>query len=282
MVESSQVLAIYTDIIDDVVNKVEDVFREEDVDVEILRKLKLLWKEKLKASKTAEYEDDKLHFQTVKNDTEAENNANNSEKSRANQESNYFLNKKYVPMHINMPMNAQLNTRTLIVYVPVNALKELNLQSLLTPSIIQATIGLPSPLATTILQQYIDNILKTNRRYNKFKPRDGILFKNQTDGNSDSSDSDDSSLSDDLSDLLKHELFSDEDDEVTEPSLNSEDDITDEDTPEILFDSDNIVVCQYYKIKRFKNKWKLCLKDGIMHLEGKDFLFQKASGDVDW
>ncbi|KAI1284814.1 Transcription initiation factor IIA subunit 1 [Halotydeus destructor] len=63
--------------------------------------------------------------------------------------------------------------------------------------------------------------------------------------------------------------------------LNSEDDVSDED-PSELFDVENVVVCQYDKITRSRNKWKFHFKDGIMNLKGKDFVFQKAVGDAEW
>lgn len=66
-----------------------------------------------------------------------------------------------------------------------------------------------------------------------------------------------------------------------EEPLNSEDDVSDED-PSELFDTDNVVVCQYDKITRSRNKWKFTLKDGIMNLQGRDYVFQKAVGDAEW
>lgn len=45
---------------------------------------------------------------------------------------------------------------------------------------------------------------------------------------------------------------------------------------------DNIVVCQFDKIQRVRNKWRFYLKDGIMHLNGKDYVFQKATGEGEW
>ncbi|GAB6021840.1 hypothetical protein CHUAL_004412 [Chamberlinius hualienensis] len=63
--------------------------------------------------------------------------------------------------------------------------------------------------------------------------------------------------------------------------LNSDDDVSDEDPAE-LFDTDNVIVCQYDKITRSRNKWKFHLKDGIMNLQGKDYIFQKAIGDAEW
>lgn len=36
------------------------------------------------------------------------------------------------------------------------------------------------------------------------------------------------------------------------------------------------------QITRSRNKWKFYLKDGIMNLSGKDYVFQKANGDAEW
>ncbi|KAK3516855.1 hypothetical protein QTP70_027073 [Hemibagrus guttatus] len=63
--------------------------------------------------------------------------------------------------------------------------------------------------------------------------------------------------------------------------LNSGDDVSDEEDQE-LFDTENVVVCQYDKIHRSKNKWKFHLKDGIMNLNGRDYVFSKAIGDAEW
>uniref|UniRef100_A0A3P8XPV2 General transcription factor IIA, 1 n=1 Tax=Esox lucius TaxID=8010 RepID=A0A3P8XPV2_ESOLU len=72
-----------------------------------------------------------------------------------------------------------------------------------------------------------------------------------------------------------------EDGQVEEEPLNSEDDVSDEEDQE-LFDTENVVVCQYDKIHRSKNKWKFHLKDGIMNLNGRDYVFSKAVGDAEW
>jgi len=69
--------------------------------------------------------------------------------------------------------------------------------------------------------------------------------------------------------------------EEEEEPLNSEDDVSDDD-PTDLFDTDNVVVCQYDKIARTRNRWKFHLKDGIMNLKSKDYVFHKANGDSEW
>ncbi|NWY04890.1 TF2AY factor, partial [Nothoprocta ornata] len=68
---------------------------------------------------------------------------------------------------------------------------------------------------------------------------------------------------------------------VEEDPLNSGDDVSEQDTPD-LFDTDNVIVCQYDKIHRSKNKWKFYLKDGVMCFGGKDYVFAKAIGDAEW
>ncbi|XP_054979015.1 TFIIA-alpha and beta-like factor [Sorex araneus] len=68
---------------------------------------------------------------------------------------------------------------------------------------------------------------------------------------------------------------------VEEDPLNSGDDVSEQDVPD-LFDTENVIVCQYDKIHRNKNKWKFYLKDGVMCFEGRDYVFAKAIGDAEW
>ncbi|KAL8185143.1 UNVERIFIED_CONTAM: hypothetical protein K2H54_041359 [Gekko kuhli] len=63
--------------------------------------------------------------------------------------------------------------------------------------------------------------------------------------------------------------------------LNSGDDVSEQETPDV-FDTDNIIVCQYDKVQRSKNRWKFYLKDGVMCFGGKDYVFSKAVGDAEW
>lgn len=107
----------------------------------------------------------------------------------------------------------------------------------------------------------------------------------QLDGANDTSDDDDDDddLRDDDNDPDDDEQNEDEAEgmgEEEEP-LNSGDDVSDED-PSELFDTDNVIVCQYDKITRSRNKWKFHLKDGIMNVLGRDYVFQRASGDAEW
>ncbi|KAM5164644.1 TFIIA-alpha and beta-like factor isoform 2-T2 [Mantella aurantiaca] len=68
---------------------------------------------------------------------------------------------------------------------------------------------------------------------------------------------------------------------IEEDPLNSGDDVSEQEVPD-LFDTDNVIVCQYDKIHRSKNKWKFYLKDGVMCFGGKDYIFSKAIGEAEW
>ncbi|KAF8980734.1 transcription factor IIA subunit alpha [Entomortierella lignicola] len=70
-----------------------------------------------------------------------------------------------------------------------------------------------------------------------------------------------------------------EDDEEDDTGLGSDLDDSDGDMDD---ESDNIVLCQYDKVSRTKSKWKCVLKDGIMLINGRDYLFHRANGDFEW
>lgn len=120
------------------------------------------------------------------------------------------------------------------------------------------------------------------------QPRqDGAQKILQLDGTNDTSDEEES---DDAEENNEEDDDDDDQDEndldeysnaVEEEPLNSDDDVSDED-PQELFEAENVVVCQYDKISRTRNKWKFQLKQGIMNLKGRDNVFFKAMGEADW
>ena len=92
---------------------------------------------------------------------------------------------------------------------------------------------------------------------------------------------DDDDVDDDDDDIDGQSGEEGDEEGAEEEPLGSGDDISDGD-PSDLFNTENVVVCQYDKITRTKNKWKFNLKDGIMNLNGKDYVFQKATGEAEW
>ncbi|TPX64213.1 hypothetical protein SpCBS45565_g06070 [Spizellomyces sp. 'palustris'] len=71
-----------------------------------------------------------------------------------------------------------------------------------------------------------------------------------------------------------------EDEDDNEDGIGS--DLDDEDSEDETADVSHIILCQYEKVNRVKNKWKCTLKDGIITVNGRDYVFNKAQGDFEW
>lgn len=78
--------------------------------------------------------------------------------------------------------------------------------------------------------------------------------------------------------LLDNEEVNSDLDDSDDDYLNTDDDIEDNNNEE----NGNIILCQYEKVVRVKNKWKWVLKDGVVSCNGKDYCFKKATGESDW
>ncbi|XP_031785490.1 transcription initiation factor IIA subunit 1 isoform X1 [Nasonia vitripennis] len=215
---------------------------------------------------------------------------------------------KQVSIQIKLPVHQNLPERLVTVHVPASAIQGNQLHAIFTGPIITTAITLPVHIATSLLQQHVNQTFEGLPGFTPVPVAHPVqvvsqgannimqqqLIQGQQQGNiaqldgavGDSSDDDDDEEeeeNDDDEDLDEEK----EEEEQEDPSareeepLCSEDDVTDDD-PADLFDTDNVVVCQYDKITRSRNKWKFYLKDGIMNLGGKDFVFQKANGDAEW
>ncbi|KAI5734084.1 hypothetical protein M8J77_002219 [Diaphorina citri] len=210
------------------------------------------------------------------------------------------LNKK-IPIQITLPAqhgSTNREGRVVTIQVPASTLQGNQLQSVLGGSVITAAMSVPTDVATVLLQQHVDNVVLLQQQQAQqqqlqqqqqqldtkpvFPQYDGAHDTSDDDDDDDDDDKDDDDEDDDDDD----QDIDDDDDEneenegIEDEPLNSSDDVSEEDPA--LFDTDNIVVCQYDKITRSRNKWKFYLKDGIMNLNGKDFVFLKANGDADW
>ena len=71
-----------------------------------------------------------------------------------------------------------------------------------------------------------------------------------------------------------------DDDDDDEAAINSDLDESNSEDEEV--ETSNIILCQYEKVWRVKNKWKCIFKDGIMNVNGKDYLFNRANGEFEW
>ncbi|XP_044506584.1 transcription initiation factor IIA large subunit-like [Mangifera indica] len=79
--------------------------------------------------------------------------------------------------------------------------------------------------------------------------------------------------------VTQSEAVDDDDDEPL--NENDDDDLDDVDQGEEL-NTQHLVLAQFDKVTRTKSRWKCALKDGIMHINNKDILFNKATGEFDF
>ena len=47
-------------------------------------------------------------------------------------------------------------------------------------------------------------------------------------------------------------------------------------------DISNFLCCQFEKVNRVKNKWKINMRDGVFRINGQDYLFKKGTGEWTW
>jgi transcription initiation factor TFIIA large subunit len=217
-----------------------------------------------------------------------------------------------IPIQITLPNDPSGVQRSIQIQVPASCIHTNKLQEILTLPTIQATLSLPSDLAAVHLQQQVmaalnigpnrgqgnsvitqisrpaSVITSQSQHQNQQRPLNPMVH---LDGGAvgDSSDEeeeeeeDDDDFDDDVDDKDDEREDEQEDEGQDEEPLNSGDDVSDnEESNDKLYEIDNVVVCQYDKITRSRNKWKFHLKDGIMNLNGKDYVFQKANGDAEW
>ncbi|THH05967.1 hypothetical protein EW145_g4417 [Phellinidium pouzarii] len=69
--------------------------------------------------------------------------------------------------------------------------------------------------------------------------------------------------------------------EINSDLDDSDTDGEEEDQEGALGETD-IVFCTYDKVARVKNKWKCVLKDGMIHVNGKDYVFAKCTCEFEW
>lgn len=299
MANANPVPRLYKTVVEDVISNVREAFLDEGVDEQVLQELKQLWENKLAQSRALdsgpEPSESVMIPSTIQYIPQPVQNAPSKQQ---------FIGASGVVTQ-NMPVPVQIASQdisqpaaTAHMALPQGVLQQ-QLQALasqgltLQPTgngqfIIQALpqqgahgqMGAPQLQQVTISQASIPTMIQQPQGQQQQKTHQVL----QLDGAGDSSSSEDEDFDDDDDDNENDddakEDDNDEQGEEEEP-LNSDDDVSDED-PSDLFDTDNVVVCQYDKINRNKNKWKFHLKDGIMNLNGKDFVFQKATGDAEW
>lgn len=258
---------LYNSIVDDVVDNVKEAFSEEGVDEQILKSLKESWLRRIREAQQPRQTPPQIQQQHQQNNINNNIN-NNSSTNSTNNSNNNNLSQSQQPQHASV-----------IVY---------NNHQQQQPAI-RSNDNLHASTALNLSQQHRQQLVaevagshqRPHQETTSHVPQlDGSNGTSDEDENDDESDGDFPEGDDDVD-------VSDEEDKETdtnrddEDPLNSGDDVSNDESSE-MFDIDNVVVCQYDKITRNRNKWKFHLKDGIMNINGKDYVFQKAVGDAEW
>nr|GEX24620.1 transcription initiation factor IIA large subunit-like [Tanacetum cinerariifolium]GEX69609.1 transcription initiation factor IIA large subunit-like [Tanacetum cinerariifolium] len=83
--------------------------------------------------------------------------------------------------------------------------------------------------------------------------------------------------------LVNHNavLDDDEDEPLNENDDDDEDELDNVDEGEEL-NTHHLILAQFDKVTRAKSRWRCTLKDGVMHINNRDILFNKATGEFDF
>lgn len=275
---------LYENIIEEVINESRQDFEDGGIDESTLQELRKIWCEKLTQAHVAKFSwDDELEKKDVYQDNLPDLN-NNNLLGGANHHLNMNMN---MHMHMNnIPLNNQnnleikpnFNTNGLElpnvnqnqfsysqqgnidngIGIEIPNLKDddnSNSTGLMLPRINQADGTFSFTLETSNGAGFMDKLKSKNKT--KIDQADGAL---------DDDDDDD-------------DIFNDSDDINSDLDEGLESEKSDEDDGD---QEGQIMLCLYDKVQRVKNKWKSNLKEGIANIDGRDYVFQKATGESEW
>nr|7ENA_DQ Chain DQ, TFIIA-a [Homo sapiens]7ENC_DQ Chain DQ, TFIIA-a [Homo sapiens] len=295
---------LYRSVIEDVINDVRDIFLDDGVDEQVLMELKTLWENKLMQSRAVDgfhSEEQQLLLQ-VQQQHQPQQQQHHHHHHHQQAQPQQTVPQQAQTQQVLIPASQQATAPQVIV--PDSKLIQHMNASNMSAAATAATLALPA--GVTPVQQILTNsgqLLQVVRAANGaqyiFQPQQSVVLQQQVIPQMQPGGVQAPVIQQVLAPLPggispqtgviiqpQQILFTGNKTQVIpttveEEPLNSEDDVSDEEGQE-LFDTENVVVCQYDKIHRSKNKWKFHLKDGIMNLNGRDYIFSKAIGDAEW
>ena len=256
---------LYNGIIDSVVNSVRPDFYDEGLDDQVLNELKQLWISKLSESGVLSLEPSRpiipQQQQQQSSSRQPEQNYPGHPSQRPRMENQYVESQSSRSMAF-----ARMQQQRLQNQQKNNSQQYQNSQNIQQSSSSQNT-------TSSSQQQTYYHV-------------DGQFNLSDSDSEEDkksssSSSSSESEVDDDKKSTSSESAKSSTGD-VEEIALNSNDDISEDDS--VSFENTtNVIHCQYEHVKRKQAaKWTIKLTNGIMNLEGKDYSFSKCAGEADW
>lgn len=249
----NSVSGFYKTVISDVMKNCRDAFLNEDIDEQVLRDLTSIWTAKVEASHAV--------------DTPA------AEASHAAAS----VGKKGVASAAAAAPN--LSSGDAMVASGGNVPGQLSFFNDI------AHTGIRELLTARAAQMTADTMSTIRKKQNKSLPPqfDGAHASSSEEDEDDEDDADDDEDDDDdeTDELLEGLADGGTSEHEYDDPLGPNDDGSESDGSEI-FDTENVVVCQFDRVARTRNKWKFTFKDGIMNLNGKDHVFIRANGEAEW
>lgn len=272
---------LYTSIIEDVIVESRQDFENAGIDEQTLQDLREIWRQKLLASRVATFpwaeqededeETNTVNTQTASNPPEGTLLLNEEDAEEKNKEILIKPEEEDRQFPDEEGSNNDINSNQ-----DSNDINNLNML---------AIPGLNQNDGLIVPRNNNDGKLEKLKKLKKAKSITFTIRNNQLDGAFGGSDDDDD---DDDDDDLGSDLGADSD--AINSDLDDSDDEDDDDADGEDGDEDgagndieqNIMLCLYDRVQRVRNRWKCSLKDGLMNINGKDYVFQKASGDSEW
>ncbi|CAD1811440.1 Transcription factor IIA, alpha/beta subunit family protein [Candida parapsilosis] len=276
---------LYETIIEDVISDSRQDFENMGIDEATLQELRKIWCEKLSQSKVGKFswdenddygEDEPALLIGNSNGDDAATSVSvkeepmltSSQLDTKNQEGD-DVNAQNGDIAGNDPASDVLsyNNDLGIQLPPISVKNEQNDNGLSLPP-------LPQTDGTFEMTLHVNNpkqILKQLQKKPKSKKPSSKL--RQVDGTLDDDDDDDEDEDED------GDIFNDSDDINSDLDDDLESDKSDDEDGD---QEGQIMLCLYDKVQRIKNKWKSNLKEGIANIDGKDYVFHKATGECEW
>lgn len=67
-----------------------------------------------------------------------------------------------------------------------------------------------------------------------------------------------------------------------EEEVDNLDDVALTDDEEDADEVEDYMLCTFEKVHRTKAKWKAALRNGIAHIDGRDYVFNRCNGEMQW
>ncbi|ODV69186.1 transcription factor IIA, alpha/beta subunit [Hyphopichia burtonii NRRL Y-1933] len=272
---------LYEAVIEEVISDSRQDFENSGIDESTLQDLKKIWCEKLSQTGVAKFSWDDEEAEPVSVPGPgpilvpgSELNNNESIVSQAVQDAQNAINQDYNngSGQINIKQESLGSNGIELPDVREDNETQVKLESttdydenngLILPKVNQAD----GDFEFTVYTDNGDEFMERLKRKQQIIERKQKKTVGQVDGVDDEDDDDDD------------DIFNDSDDINSDLDDDLESEKSDEEQGE---QEGQIMLCLYDKVQRVKNKWKSNLKEGIANIDGKDYVFQKATGESEW